>query len=306
MVHTDTHVLLYYVIFTSGIDLYHQHRSFASPLCARSSRSRSPKQASKRAAIDSRTPMSSYKEKPVAEWTAFDVSTYLNEIGLGSLEKVATENALSGNDLVELTQEELQHDLGITRLQARKMKKEAGLPYTSGAPEMSLAPPSGEFVKPAEETPQPPPAGPPPVAAAPPPAPNPVMVVDANTARQWGAKMEIITRLEQAQRSAKLEIVTRLEQAQLAFGQAGDNDQAAAGTRGFQRLSFWLEKAARRWLEKTESSLEKVAVRLSAAPHLTLTSIPPCLPPLAPQVAVAVALRLPAGPHPQNPPSSPT
>ena len=56
-------------------------------------------------------------DKQVEDWDVNDVVAFLESIELHSISQLARDNALTGGDLVELTQDELQHDLGITRLQ---------------------------------------------------------------------------------------------------------------------------------------------------------------------------------------------
>ena len=56
-------------------------------------------------------------EKQVEEWNVQDVVVFLEEVELNSITQLARDNALTGKDLIDLTQDELQHDLGITRLQ---------------------------------------------------------------------------------------------------------------------------------------------------------------------------------------------
>jgi pyruvate/2-oxoglutarate dehydrogenase complex dihydrolipoamide acyltransferase (E2) component len=58
--------------------------------------------------------------KKPSEYTVDEVCTFLNAIGLGSKIGAFQENAIDGGMLVSLTDEDLQNDLGLSSLQARK------------------------------------------------------------------------------------------------------------------------------------------------------------------------------------------
>ena len=57
--------------------------------------------------------------KTVEQWAVADVCAYLEGLQLGHLAQAVRDNALSGADLLALSQEELVTDLGWTKLQVR-------------------------------------------------------------------------------------------------------------------------------------------------------------------------------------------
>uniref|UniRef100_A0A7S0AVU2 SAM domain-containing protein n=1 Tax=Minutocellus polymorphus TaxID=265543 RepID=A0A7S0AVU2_9STRA len=61
--------------------------------------------------------------KPINEWTVEEVGQWLVAIGLGSKVDVFATNAVSGDMLLELEEEDLKGDLTLTSLQIKKLKK---------------------------------------------------------------------------------------------------------------------------------------------------------------------------------------
>ena len=61
--------------------------------------------------------------KPVNDWTTEEVGQWLVAIGLGDKVDVFHTNAVSGDMLLELEDEDLKGDLTLTSLQAKKLKK---------------------------------------------------------------------------------------------------------------------------------------------------------------------------------------
>ena len=60
--------------------------------------------------------------KKFVDWTADDVATWLGQLELSHLAPSFLDSAVDGALLSELTQEELVSELGLTKLQARKVK----------------------------------------------------------------------------------------------------------------------------------------------------------------------------------------
>lgn len=58
---------------------------------------------------------------PAADWSLEEVSRYLNFLGLGHIEEKFKENAVDGAMLVELSEEDLCKELGLLKLQAKKL-----------------------------------------------------------------------------------------------------------------------------------------------------------------------------------------
>ena len=61
--------------------------------------------------------------KPINEWSVEEVGQWLVAIGLGGKVDVFATNAVSGDMLVELEEEDLKGDLTLTSLQIKKLKK---------------------------------------------------------------------------------------------------------------------------------------------------------------------------------------
>ena len=61
-------------------------------------------------------------EKPVEQWSVGDVVAFLEDIGLGNLEKAFRENAATGADLLELSADDLERDLSLTHIQASSVR----------------------------------------------------------------------------------------------------------------------------------------------------------------------------------------
>eukprot|EP00435_Cladocopium_sp_Y103_P040787 s1432_g11.t1 len=58
---------------------------------------------------------------PAADWSMEEVSQYLQFLGLGHIEEKFKENAVDGAMLVELSEEDLCKELGLLKLQAKKL-----------------------------------------------------------------------------------------------------------------------------------------------------------------------------------------
>lgn len=61
--------------------------------------------------------------KPIEQWDVDEVSIWLNSIGLGEKVDPFRENSVDGDLLLTLTDEDLKGDLGLTNLQAKKVKR---------------------------------------------------------------------------------------------------------------------------------------------------------------------------------------
>lgn len=61
--------------------------------------------------------------KPMNEWSVEEVGQWLVAIGLGAKVDVFATNAVSGDMLLELEEEDLKGDLTLTSLQIKKLKK---------------------------------------------------------------------------------------------------------------------------------------------------------------------------------------
>jgi hypothetical protein len=100
---------------------YHGSRHFGGQ--SKNIRGRSP---SVRAAL-SKPPET--PSGPVEEWTSGQVATFVSDLGLAGCARTITENAVDGRMLLELHQqgEELQTELNLTGLQARKLRRDLEL-----------------------------------------------------------------------------------------------------------------------------------------------------------------------------------
>ena len=58
---------------------------------------------------------------PVEEWSIDDVVSLLKENGLGHYAESFRANAINGRDLIDLTETDMTGDLGMTKLQAKKV-----------------------------------------------------------------------------------------------------------------------------------------------------------------------------------------
>ena len=56
----------------------------------------------------------------IEEWSVEDVGEWMEELGFGKMKASFIENYISGLELVELTNDELKDDLGVTALGVRK------------------------------------------------------------------------------------------------------------------------------------------------------------------------------------------
>ena len=61
--------------------------------------------------------------KPISEWSVEEVGQWLVAIGLGAKVDVFASNAVSGDMLLELEEEDLKGDLTLTSLQIKKLQK---------------------------------------------------------------------------------------------------------------------------------------------------------------------------------------
>mmetsp|Transcript_6746 Transcript_6746/g.14892 ORF Transcript_6746/g.14892 Transcript_6746/m.14892 type:complete len:556 (-) Transcript_6746:180-1847(-) len=76
--------------------------------------------------------------KPVELWSSSEVLEYLHRINLDALVPKFKEHEIKGEDLVMLTESEMKADIGITKLQARRIKKylfDGGASYNKDATE---------------------------------------------------------------------------------------------------------------------------------------------------------------------------
>ena len=73
----------------------------------------------KRSAED--TPLSNAK-KQCQHWSAGEVAQWLDTLSLGHLSECFRENGVDGSFLAELSEDELRGELGLTRLQAKKIR----------------------------------------------------------------------------------------------------------------------------------------------------------------------------------------
>ena len=65
-------------------------------------------------------PVASHRKR-AASWSVEDVAAYLRELELGHLAEQFQQNGVDGQMIVDLSQEDMVNDLGLTRLQARKV-----------------------------------------------------------------------------------------------------------------------------------------------------------------------------------------
>ncbi|CAK0886243.1 unnamed protein product [Prorocentrum cordatum] len=63
----------------------------------------------------------SWRDAPVPRWSVDQVVGFLRDLELGSLERRFRGDAVNGHMLLQLTQEDLQHELGLSKLQAWKV-----------------------------------------------------------------------------------------------------------------------------------------------------------------------------------------
>ena len=56
----------------------------------------------------------------VSDWTTDQVVAWLGSLGLDKFSSTFAENMITGQDLLELTMDELKNDLGVSALGARK------------------------------------------------------------------------------------------------------------------------------------------------------------------------------------------
>lgn len=67
-------------------------------------------------------------ERPVVDWTIDEVIQYVEYQGLGHVADKFRDNAIDGSVLVDLTAEDLCNDLGLQKLQAKKILQNLKLP----------------------------------------------------------------------------------------------------------------------------------------------------------------------------------
>jgi len=105
--------------------------------------------------------------KPLKDLTVDEVTQWLEKLELGQLSPAFKRDAVDGDLLITLTNQELVSDLGCTNLQAKKILKAAGTSSTTTT--STSAPPPVASAK-ADDTFIPPPMAPPPAPAGYPPS----------------------------------------------------------------------------------------------------------------------------------------
>ena len=60
-------------------------------------------------------------KRQAAEWTVDDVAVYIEGLGLGHIKDKLVENAIDGSFLLELSEADLISELGLTKLQTKKV-----------------------------------------------------------------------------------------------------------------------------------------------------------------------------------------
>lgn len=71
-----------------------------------------------------------FATKTVNTWGVDDVCDFLSNLELGHLQPKFKENAVSGSDLTSLSEEDFHSELGVTKLQYRKIQ--TGITSLSG------------------------------------------------------------------------------------------------------------------------------------------------------------------------------
>lgn len=109
------------------------------------------------------------QSKPLKDLTVDEVTQWLEKLELGQLAPAFKRDAVDGDLLITLTNQELVSDLGCTNLQAKKILKAAGTAPTTTATTTTIDPPPAATTK-ADDTFIPPPMAPPSAPAGYPPA----------------------------------------------------------------------------------------------------------------------------------------
>ncbi len=120
------HIFRFHAQLEAPVEVPPCGRCFATLLLGGAADSSDSGSARKRNAHPGFTGETPESKRNPTTWTVPDVLQYLDSIGLAHVKEAFEKNAVDGEMLVELSVEDLQTELGLTKLQAKKVKGRVG------------------------------------------------------------------------------------------------------------------------------------------------------------------------------------